>query len=117
MYYKADNVDTDKALEAIKDARRYWEQATQVEIQKARSFLDGLNKGLDIADGIFECENYEKNREPSYMDGAKDIIYEIGKELDIPTQDIRDNITSVDEAAAEMANRIQGRMNGEETKN
>lgn len=78
-----------------------------IKNRKERSFLEGLNKGLDIAKELFECSNYEKEEEPSYVDGVLEAIYELGKELDIITQDIRDNFSSVDEACAELAERIR----------
>lgn len=105
--YKAKNIDTDKALEAICASRKYQEQATTLRIEKERSFQEGVNKGLDIAKGLFQCSNYEKKEEPSYVDGVLEVIYELGKELDIPTQDIRDNFSSLDEACAKLAERIR----------
>lgn len=110
MYYKAKNVDTDKALEGINKSRRYQEMATNLKIEKERAFLEGVNKGLDIAEEIFACSNYEKPEMPSFEDGVKKILYELGKELDIMTQDIRDNLPSVDEAAVMVADRIRNRI-------
>lgn len=63
MSYKAKNVDTDKALEAINEARRYQAQKINEEIVEKRAYLEGVNKGLDIAESIFECSNYEKDSE------------------------------------------------------
>lgn len=61
MYYKAKNVDTDKALKAIAEARRIQEDLANKEIMKKQAYLEGIYKGLDIAEGIFECSNYEKD--------------------------------------------------------
>ena len=47
--YKATNIDTDKALKAINDSRAIQERASQLRSEKERSYMDGLNKGLDIA--------------------------------------------------------------------
>ena len=105
--YKAKNIDTDKTLKEIEESRSYQEKATQMRIEKERSFLEGVNKGLDIAEGLFQCSNYEKEEEPSYVDGVLEVFYELGKELDIPTQDIRDNFSSLDEACAKLAERIR----------
>lgn len=58
--YKAKNVDTDKALEAIEDARQLHKRRTEIEIREKRAFLEGIEKGLDIAESIFQCSNYEK---------------------------------------------------------
>lgn len=113
MYYKAENVDTDKALTAIAESRRYQEAAANLKIEKERSFLEGVHKGLDIAEEIFQCSSYEKKKrkEPGYADGVLDVLYELGKELDISTQDIRDNFSSVDDACAIIAERIREKVN------
>ena len=60
MYYKAKNVDTDKALEAISEARKIQRAKIDKEIAEKRAYLEGVERGLDIAQGIFECSNYEK---------------------------------------------------------
>lgn len=70
--YKATNIDTDKAIKAINDSRAIQKRESQLRSEKERSYIEGLNKGLDI-----------------------------------PTQDIRDNIASVDEACAMFADRIR----------
>lgn len=106
--YKATNIDTDKALKAINDSRAIQERASQLRSEKERSYMEELNKGLDIAESLFECSNYEKSQEATYIDGVCKVLYELGKELDIPTQDIRDNIASVDEVCALFADRIRG---------
>lgn len=106
--YKAANIDTDKALKAIDDSREIQGRASLLRSEKERSYMEGLNKGLDIAESLFECSNYEKTaQETTYIDGVCDTLYELGKELDIPTQDIRDNISSVDEACSLFADRIR----------
>lgn len=111
--YKATNIDTDKALKAIDESRAIQERASQLRSEKERSYMEGLNKGLDIAESLFECANYEKTaQEATYVDGVCETLYELGKELDVPTQDIRDNISSVDEACALFADRIRGKMTG-----
>ena len=63
MMYIAQNVDTDKALNAIEEARRVQEIQNTREIAEKRAFMEGVNKGLDIARSIFECRNYEKEVE------------------------------------------------------
>ena len=60
MNYKANNVDTDKALEAISEARKIQRTKIDKEIAEKRAYLEGIKRGLDIAQGIFECSNYEK---------------------------------------------------------
>lgn len=111
--YKAENIDTDKALKAIDASRVMQERASYLRSEKERSYMEGLNKGLDIAEDLFKCTNYEKTeQESTYTDGVCNVFYELGKELDIPTQDIRDNISSVDEACALFADRIREAIGG-----
>lgn len=107
MCYRAENVDTDKALKYIEWSRKYQDELERLELAKTQKYYEGVRKGLDIGEGIFECSNYEKKEEPTYADGALDVIYELGKELDIQTQDIRENFSSVDEACAILAERIR----------
>lgn len=107
MIYKAKNVDTDKALEHIKRSRSYQDEAERLEFAKIQKFYEGVRKGLDIAEEIFTCSNFEKKEEPNFNDGVLSAIYELGKELDIPTQDLRDNFSSVDEICASVADRIR----------
>lgn len=108
MNYKAKNVDTDKALERIEWSRKYQGEAERLELAKVQKYYEGVRKGLDIAEEIFTCANYEKKEEPSFDDDVLSAIYELGKELDIPTQDLRDNFSSVDEICSVLANRIRG---------
>lgn len=61
--YIAQNVDTDKALKAIEEARKVQKIKNIREIAEKRAFMEGINKGLDIARSIFECRNYEKEVE------------------------------------------------------
>ena len=111
--YKATNIDTDKALEAINAERLSRQLESKIRIEKEISYMEGLNKGLNIAEGLFKCANYEKtDHEATYTDGVCETLYELGKELDVPTQDIRDNISSVDEACAMFADRIRAAIAG-----
>lgn len=47
--YKATNIDTDKALEALNESREYQAKASQIRMEKERSYMEGVHKGLDIA--------------------------------------------------------------------
>lgn len=58
--YKAANIDTDKALEAIEDFRRHKSLEHQKELYGIQKYYEGLEKGLDLAERLFECSNYEK---------------------------------------------------------
>lgn len=109
--YKATNIDTDKALDAINEARIFQQKASYVRKEKENSYMEGINKGLDIAESLFDCSNYEKTtQDPTYIEGVCETLYELGKELNVPTQDIRDSISSVDEACALFADRIREKI-------
>lgn len=58
--YKTTNVDTDKALEAIESFRRAKSLEHQKELYSINKYYEGLEKGLDLAESIFECSAYEK---------------------------------------------------------
>lgn len=63
MLYKAKGVDTDKVLKAIEDDRIHFERQKAFEIHGINKYYEGIQKGLDIAQGYFECSNYEKDGE------------------------------------------------------
>ena len=63
MAYLAQNVDTEKALEALDFARRQEERIVELEIAEKRAYLNGFNKGIVCAEGIFKCSNYEKDEQ------------------------------------------------------
>lgn len=58
--YKATNIDTDKALEAIEAFRRSQSTAHQKELYGIQKYYEGLEKGLELAESLFECSFYEK---------------------------------------------------------
>ncbi len=59
--YKAANIDTDKALEAIEAFRRTQSLAHQKELYGTVKYYEGIQKGLELAESIFECSCYEKD--------------------------------------------------------
>lgn len=59
--YKAKNIDTDKALEALEEARVIQSRECVRIINETQKYYEGLAKGLDIAESIFYCSNYEKD--------------------------------------------------------
>lgn len=59
--YKATNIDTDKALKAIEDFRYNKSFEQQRELYGIQKQYEGLEKGLELAERLFECSNYEKN--------------------------------------------------------
>ena len=69
---------------------------------------DSTKKGRIAKSLFFECSNYEKTtQEATFTEDVCETLYDLGKEFDIPAQDIRDNISSVDEACALFADRIR----------
>lgn len=58
--YKATNVDTDKALEAIEAFRRAKSLEHQKELYGIQKYYEGVEKGLELAESLFECSAYEK---------------------------------------------------------
>lgn len=58
--YKAKNVDTDMALEALDYALKTQRENVEIEIKEKRAYIAGLEKGIRIAESIFQCSNYEK---------------------------------------------------------
>ncbi len=106
MYYKAKNVDTDKALKHIEWSRKCQDESERLETAKTQKYYEGVRKGLDIVQEIFECQNFEKEEGPTYADGVLDFAQELGKELDVPTQDLRESFSSLDDLCAKLAERI-----------
>lgn len=112
MNYKAENVDTDKALEHIEWSRKHQDELERLENIATKKYYEGVRKGLDIAEGIFECSNYEKQAaEVTYTDGVLDTLYELAKEIDVKSEDIRNDFKrgnmSLDDACAKLAERIK----------
>ena len=58
--YKAQNIDTDKALAAIEHSRKIQREKIETEIKEKEAYLKGVQMGLDIAESLFTCCNYEK---------------------------------------------------------
>ncbi len=58
--YKAKNIDTDKALDALNYALRKQSDAIEIEIREKRAYREGVEKGISIAESIFKCPDYEK---------------------------------------------------------
>lgn len=104
--YKAKNVDTDKALDYINDSRRYQQQEEALGITSVKKYHEGIRKGLDIAEEIFTCGNCE-SKVGTYQEGVLDVIYELSKELDVHSQDIRESSDTVDGMCATLADRIR----------
>ncbi len=66
--YKATNIDTDKALEAIETFRRRQSKLHQHELYGLQKYYEGVEKGLELAESLFECSCYEKDESESTQD-------------------------------------------------
>lgn len=112
--YKAKCMDTDKAVEYLKECRRDMEQQELLEVEKTRKYYEGIRKGLRIAEDMYYCSNYEKANPRTFEDGVKmgfdNAFYGIGKELGIKTQDICAKEVPNDEKCKEFSARIQKRL-------
>ena len=67
--YKAKHVDTEKALKYIEELRYRYYQECEEEKQKVAKFYSGVQKGLDIAEEIFLCSNYEADESEESENG------------------------------------------------
>lgn len=67
--YKAKNIDTDKALEALNYALKIQRESVEIEIREKRAYLQGVEKGIGIAESIFQCSNYEKTEKEGADNG------------------------------------------------
>lgn len=61
--YRTENLDTKKALDHIAEARRQYQAERVKEQEKVQKYYEGLQKGLDIAEDMFYCKNFEKSEE------------------------------------------------------
>lgn len=107
--YTAEHIDVEKFESGLDSNRRFQEEMLRLAEEKANAFYSGYNKCLDDVRSMLHCSNYEskEKRTGAYMDGANAAFYEICKELDIGSQDIRDQNISVDQKAAMLAERIR----------
>lgn len=60
MMYKVKNMDIDKALEALNEALKIQREIVEIEIREKRAYLQGIEKGIGMAESIFHCSNYER---------------------------------------------------------
>lgn len=103
--YTAEHIDVEKFENGLDSNRRFQEEMTRLEQEKASAFYRGYDKCLDDVRSMLHCSNYEskEKRTGAYRDEADAAFYEICKELDIGSQDIRDKNISVDQKAAMIA--------------
>lgn len=121
MNYTAEHIDAVKFEEGLKVHRDFQMDTKRLATEKAQSFFDGYEKALDDIRSMLHCSNYEsqEKRDLAFLAGADNAIYELCKELDVGSQDIRNMSTSIDEKASLLAARIRevlcgARMDAEE---
>ena len=109
MNYTAEHIDVEKFEHGLNDHRNFRLQEQQMKIETARAFFSGSERALDDVSSMLHCCNYEsKEKQTSaFREGANNALYELCKELDVSSQDIRDMDTSIDEKAALLADRIR----------
>lgn len=106
--YHAENVDTDKALDYIECCRKADAEKENVERISVQKYHEGVRYGLDIADNIFKCSNYEKKSTPaSYDDCVGDAIRKIAQELNLACSDIVESGKTGNEMCSAFADRIR----------
>lgn len=62
MIYKAENIDTEKALQHLKDLIFNSFQNESFEKSRTEKYYEGYRKGLEEAESMFHCSNYEKSK-------------------------------------------------------
>lgn len=109
MNYTAEHIDTEKFETALDNHKRYQEELQRTAIETANARYEGYCKCLEDVRGMLHCSNYEspEKETAAYKQGANAAFYELCKELDIGSQDIRDMNTSIDEKAALLADRVR----------
>lgn len=75
MDCKAENIDTSKAMDYLAKAREYQKWQNRIEVARQEGYIEGLNKGLDIAEGIFECDYFGKEESTEMTDAYKNSQY------------------------------------------
>lgn len=108
MQYKPENVDTDKALSYLETCRKADAQKERVEMASVQKLHEGIRCGLDMAEEIFSCANYEKKGVPaSYDECVGGAIRKMAQKLDLACSDIVESGKSGDEMCSAFADRIR----------
>lgn len=90
-----------------------WEEVGAKEVVQFTPNLNGEEVSIYVSP---HCVSLKKS-ESTYEDGIYDTIYELGKELDIPNQDIRESGKTVDEICSVFADRIRDLCEENQTEN
>lgn len=112
--YSPKALDTDKMEELFNDLDKYQSRRTNEERIKLDAYYSGYNAALHDCRQSLYCSNYEFDLPESPRESAKNALYELCKELDIQSQDLRDDDKlSIDEMVAKLAERIKAIYNAE----
>ena len=60
--YKAKNIDTDKALQAIEAYRSRKEYDYEGDLYGLKNYYERIHAGLNFSESLFKCANYEKEK-------------------------------------------------------
>ena len=109
MSYGVEIIDMDRFEEELQHQKKYQENLYQQSIDRAKSFYEGYKACLDNVQMLICSSDYEdiEKKTKIYRDGADYALYEICKELDINSQDIREQNISIDQKCSLIAKRIE----------
>lgn len=62
MNYKTEKIDTDKALQHLRDMSLESTNKEYYEKKEIEQYYEGYRKGLKAAIDMFYCSNYEKTK-------------------------------------------------------
>lgn len=62
MSYQAENIDTEKALEYLRDMSSESNTKEYYEKLQIEKYYEGYRKGIEVAKSMFYCSNYEKSK-------------------------------------------------------
>ena len=96
----------EKILEYLKERKRDQDIIATRESEKIIKFHEGVRRGIEMAEAAFGNLEITEEDSKAYHDGGLHAIYEIVKELDIYSQDIRDKDISLEEKCEQFAIRI-----------
>lgn len=117
MDYMAEHIDSKLFEDALNENRKAERETLNISIERARAYFNGYDKCIEDVRGMLHCKNYESKDQESraYYCGANAALYELCKELDINSSDIRAMDISIDEKAALIAEKIRQSLGEEDS--
>lgn len=102
------NIDISAYTNALREDLKAYHMQHEIEKAKAAARMEGYEAGIQTAIRTMDESRFACDLDhPSYAKGVDDMLYELGKELDIGCSDIRGLQTGTDEKAALFADRIR----------